>query len=359
MKPKTFSVLNDQTNSKVRLIERFIPAALILAFFGGCATSDSSLQNVNKEWNKTIRAAHVYPVNPLTQDLQPGDIFFTDKSIEDLSAWDDTGYLPLDHLILRLYPSNYISFYQSSFAFGDTNLPYLWLKDNSWSNAPVAAFPGYTFKISQGGAMNVSLPIEGVPVGLGLMAAKDASGTVTIGDAHTYGVDEISLFNQVIDFINITNNAANILHQFPPSGKEIPNRFFLQVVSRVYTTGKVTVSMVKESSAGGAVSVGSADAVNIPQGTNAALDYSNLVNAVNGIVSASSGPPKVGGSLKFTQVSGRSVSLDETFPRPVLIGYVGFSVPVTRRQLDNIIAGKREYFSKTALNPKKRDQQLK
>jgi hypothetical protein len=70
--------------------------------------------------------------------------------------------------------------------------PKKWLSDNSWSNAPVAAFPGYTFQINQGGAMNVSLPIEGVPVGLGLVGAKQASGTVTISDVHTYGIDEAS-----------------------------------------------------------------------------------------------------------------------------------------------------------------------
>src|SRR5215467_8242163 len=102
MKTEPFCALNDQTNPRVDPIERFIPAAaLILTLLGGRATSDSSLENINKDWNKSIRAAHVYPVNPLTQDLQPGDIFFTDRSIEDLSAWDETGYLPLDHLIVR------------------------------------------------------------------------------------------------------------------------------------------------------------------------------------------------------------------------------------------------------------------
>ena len=338
-----------------------------LAFFSGCSATDTALQNINKDWNKTIRAAHVYPVNPLTQDLQPGDIFFTDRTIEDLTAWDETGYLPLDHLIARLYPTNYEAFYQYSFGFKDDELlPKVFLTDNSWSNAPVAAFPGYTFKISQGGAMNVSLPIQGVPVGLGLMGAKNASGTVTITDAHTYGIDEMSLLEQVEHFVNDPTNAAKILKQFPP-GTSTTNVCFLQIVSRVFSTGKVAVSMVNESAVGGSVSVGTSAAASIPgfQGSNAAIDYSNLVTAVNNIVNSSTAAATPGGSLKFSQVTARSVSMDETFPNPVLIGYVGFSVPISEDELQSVVNGRiskltggRVRLHRTSLDPRKRDKQL-
>lgn len=341
----------------------------LLLFISGCCSSDTALQNINKDWNKTIRAAHVYPVNPLTQDLQPGDIFFTDRTIEDLTAWDQTGYLPLDHLIARLYPTNYEAFYQYSFGYKeDELLPKVFLSDNSWSNAPVAAFPGYTFKISQGGAMNVSLPIQGVPVGLGLMGAKNASGTVTITDAHTYGIDEMSLLEQVEDFVNDPTNAAKILKQFPPAATAT-NICFLQVVSRVFSTGKVAVSMVNESAAGGSVSVGTSAAASIPgfQGTNAAIDYSNLVSAVNSIVNSSTAAAAPGGSLKFSQVTARSVSMDETFAKPVLIGYVGFSVPISEDELQGVVNGRvskltggpaKVRLHRTSLDPRKRDKQV-
>lgn len=353
---------------KPKLALKLSATLLALLLLAGCASTDTALQNINKDWNKTIRAAHVYPVNPLTQDLQPGDIFFTDRTIEDLSAWDATGYLPLDHLIARLYPSNYPAFYQYSFGIGkDEFLPQLWVSDNSWSNAPVAAFPGYTFKISQGGAMNVSLPIQGVPVGLGLMGAKNASGTVTITDAHTYGIDEMSLLEEVENFVNVPTNAAKILKQFPP-GDAATNGCFLQVVSRVYSTGKVAVSMVNESAAGGSLSVGAGAGTSVPplQGADAALDYSNLLTAVNSIVNSAAGGLTPGGAIKFTQVSSRSVSLDETFPKPVLIGYVGFSVPVSQEQLERIAAQKgprlvppeqRIQLHRTSLDPRARDKQ--
>jgi len=36
-----------------------------------------------------------------------------------------------------------------------------------------------------------------------------------------------------------------------------------------------------------------------------------------------------GGALKFTSVSQRSVSMDEDFPKPSVIGYIGFSAPIS------------------------------
>jgi hypothetical protein len=351
-----------------------ISTALCGLFLVGCATPDKSMQNVNKDWNKAIRAAHIFPVSPLTQDLQPGDIFFTDKEIEDFSAWDKGGYLPLDHLVGRIYPNSYKAFYENSFAIGDGNskLPKTWLTDNSWTNAPAAAFPGYTFKIQQGGAMNVSLPIQGVPVGLGLMGARNASGTVTIGDARTYGVDEPSLLKQVEEFVNKPENASALLKSMDTNAVKgnSPKRYFLQVVSRVFLTGKVSVSMVNDSSVGGSVSVGSAPATSIPSltDTNVASNYSNLVTAVNAIIQTGSAAALPGGALKFSQVSARSVSMDETFAKPLVIGYTGFSVPISSAALNAILGRdskggpvptRQVELRRFDLDPKARDRQLK
>jgi len=75
------------------------------------------------------------------------------------------------------------------------------------------------------------------------------------------------------------------------------------------------------------------------QTTNAPANYSNMVNAVNGIVSshqsamAAAGGLAPGGTLKFTAVSSRSVSMEETFPRPLVIGYTGFNVVIAKTNL--------------------------
>lgn len=302
---------------------------LCLVLGGGCKTAErKALENINKDWNRVIRASHIYPIYPLSQDVQPGDIFLTKTHMEDASAWNAPGYLPFDHHITRLYPTNYSQFYVQSFDLGDGQpLPKQWLSANTWEDAPLAAFPSYSFAVKQGGGASVSLPIQGIPVGLSLMGAKDASGTVTIADSHTYGVDELSLQQQVMDYLN--DNMDDIFRYVAPS-KTDTNGYFLQVVSRVYTTGRVAVSMHNDTAFGANISGGAPKDVPIPNlGTNAAENYTALVNAVNNVVNPSDAKTIMpGGTLKFTHVSSRSVSMEETFPKPLVIGYVGFSVHI-------------------------------
>lgn len=298
-----------------------------------CSTSyetKKQLGSINKDWDLIIRASHIYPVYPLSQDVLPGDIYLVQDTIDDTQSWSQPGYLPLDHLVARLYPAGYLAFYTNAWPGITNSRPYEWLKDNSWSNAPVAGFPSYSFSVSQGGGTSVALPIQGIPVGLSLMEAKQASGFVTLADAHTYGIDEISLRKQVHDFVK-TNQTS--LRYIIPEGDT--NQYFLQIVSRVYTVGQVSVSMFNDSAGGGSLWGGSPKDVSIPvlnpSSTNAAAttasNYSNMVNAVNSTVPAASNVTSIlpGGSLKFSMVSSRSVSMTESFPKPVVIGYIGFN----------------------------------
>ena len=43
---------------------------------------ERELEDVAKEWCLTIRASQVLPVYPLTEDLQPGDVFVVPSGIE-------------------------------------------------------------------------------------------------------------------------------------------------------------------------------------------------------------------------------------------------------------------------------------
>jgi hypothetical protein len=330
-----------QKDNRTMTSLRSLPLLVATILLGGCVTENSQLQSVNKDWNRIIRASHIYPVYPLSEDLQPGDLFFVQTQIEDLSAWDTSGYIKLDHQIARLYPTNYAEFYKYSFVTGTNNLPHYWIEDNSWTNAPLAAFPSYSFAVKQGGGANVSLPIQGIPVGLALMAAKAASGQVTIADAHTYGVDEMTLQAQVKTFVNTHKSELEALICAQPDPK---TNYYLQVVSRVYMTQRVAVSMYNDSAVGVTASGGIPKDVPIPdlQATNAATNYANMVNAVNAIVSNQqsavgiAGGVAPGGTIKFTAVSSRSVSLEETFPRPLVIGYTGFDVEIS---LDSLKKG--------------------
>ena len=322
-------------------------AISLSTFLAGCGSLDTSeLTAVNKVWNKMIRASHIYPIYPLTQDIQPGDIFLTDSDIEETQAWEKAGYLRLDHHLARLYPEKYSDFYKHSFVFDAEDLPKLWLHNNSWSTAPAAAFPTYSFSAKQGAGANVALPISGIPIGLGLMGARSASGFVSIGDARTYGIDELSLMSQVRNFVKAQEQeiaaalGVDLVKARKETKEKMNRRFYIQTVSRVYTTGKVTVSMVNDSSYGGSISGGMPKDVPIPdvQATNAAANYANLLSAVNTNLAslaaaaagaaAGAGAIVPGGTLKFTAVSSRSVSMNETFTNPVVIGYTGFSWPL-------------------------------
>lgn len=305
---------------------------LLLTVLCGCATYEENKQltNINKDWNRIIRASHIYPVYPLSQDILPGDIFLVSSDIDDTSAWSQPGYLPLDHLIARLSPDRYASFYSNSWNAYQSSLPPEFLKDNSWSNAPVAGFPSYSFTVKQGGGSSIALPIQGIPVGLSLMGAKQASGYVSLADAHTYGIDEISLRRQVWDYINA--NRSELLFLFTPDQTN-----FLQVVTRVYLAGQVTVSMVNDSARGGSVWGGSPKEVTTPAlTTNGAVgNFANLLSAANISVPAGLNASGIlpGGTLKFNTASSRSVSMSESFPRPIVIGYNGFSFAVARKDV--------------------------
>jgi hypothetical protein len=321
-----------------------IPAMAIAAvILSGCMTESKQLESVNKDWNRLIRASHIYPIYPLSEDLEPGDLFFVSAEIEDLAPWSTPGYIKLDHQVGRLTPKNYSRFYDNSFGTGNNPLPRFWIKDNSWSNAPLAGFPSYSFAVKQGGGANVSLPIQGIPVGLALMGAKSASGHVTIADAHTYGVDEFTLQDQVEQFV--VENRTNLLELI--EAQNTPDKpYYLQVVSRVYLTQKVVVSMIHDSAFGATASGGVPKDVPVPslENANASANFTNMVNAVNGIVSAHSsavtaaGALAPGGTIKFTAVSSRSVSMEETFPRPLVIGYTGFNVVLKKAQLQKLVA---------------------
>jgi len=364
------------------MMKKFSKFSVLLAvaissvlFLAGCfkTTQRNSLENVNKDWNQLIRASHIYPIYPLNQDVQPGDVFLTETDINDADFGKNRkGFLPLDQHIARVYPTGYVAFYTNTSVINSTNrLPLVYLSDNSWTNALAAAFPTYSFTVEQGGGASVSLPIQGIPVGLSLMGARKASGFVTIADSHTYGIDELSMRDQVQGFAEA--NALKIIAALPArngaNGKNAPGKtgrdaapekeaappggtnrvdsdnekvkdgedtYYLQVVTRVFTTGRVAVSLNNDDAIGGSLTAGAPKEVPLSslETTNAATNYAALVSSVNTVLASNQLTGMLpGGALKFARVSSRSVSLQETFPKPVVIGYLGFCLAVTKQSL--------------------------
>jgi len=323
-----------------------LPLVATWLLIAGCSTAkqkQTQLEHVAKDWCLTIRASQVIPVYPLTEDIQPGDVFLVQVPIgRQQEIYLDKGFLPMDNHLVRLNPVGYSGFYSNSFLhenIGTSVLPHDWIRpggssSNAWATAPHAAFPSYSFSIRSGQGMNLAVPIQGVPVGLSLMNSDSADGTVTIKDGRTLGVDMVSLFDQLKEW---AGNHRDLLTNYAAIEGGPTN--YLRVVTRVYATGKIDVSLRDANTKSGGLDVGSAKPVNLlfPKPPDSSTNiseatthnYTNGISALNSGLLASlakdaAGNLLPGGSVRITAASSRAISLQEDFDPPLVLGYLGF-----------------------------------
>jgi hypothetical protein len=183
-------------------IQRASAIAVFALVCGGCASTEKQVQKAARDWCMTIRGSQVIPVYPLTEDIQPGDVFLVQMPIDQQQKlYKKNGFLPLDNALGRLNPEGYKEFYGHSFfsTNGSVVLPRDWIRplgvgvytnNNgtntlSWQAAPRVAFPSYSFSVQNGAGLSLAVPVQGVPVGLSLLASDAASGTIQIQDART------------------------------------------------------------------------------------------------------------------------------------------------------------------------------
>jgi hypothetical protein len=327
---------------------------LSAALLTGCATqkmSGDQLARVAKDWSLSIRASQVIPVYPLTEDLQPGDVFLVQTPIEEqVKVYLDKGFLPLENLVTRLSPLGYARFYRGwpHIADGDTAPPRAWqfpgvdALSSDFSGAPMAAFPTYNFSVSRSGGLNVAIPVQSVPVGLNLLDSASANGTITLKDAFTYALPARTMFDAIHQWCR---DNADYLSQYEPTdgsadGRRTGSRFYLRVINRVYLVKTVDVSLFSNHGFGAGASAGVPQPVqllNIANATEAAKQFAAvneiLSNATSpaakpavpddAVAAGAPSPLAVGGTVKLAMATSRSVSLVETFRRPLAIGYLG------------------------------------
>src|SRR5439155_17343739 len=122
------------TKDPFQHITRIALYGFVLLVSGCCLTRQCQLEHVAKDWCMTIRASQVIPVYPLTEDIQPGDVFLVQVPIDrQQQVYEDKGFLPLDNHITRLKPSGYKQFYTNSFLPGTNSvtLPLDWIRPSS------------------------------------------------------------------------------------------------------------------------------------------------------------------------------------------------------------------------------------
>lgn len=331
-------------------LSRWTVGVVLLTVLGGCQTSkQTQLEAVAKDWSSVIRASQVIPVYPLTEDLQPGDVFLVQVPIDHQQAvYRQRGFLPLDNHIARLNPDGYEAFYGHSFLVGGAGkpLPVSYLnpggdKTQAWIASPQAGFPTYSFSVKRGAGFNGALPVHGVPVGLSLLGTDTADGSITIDKARTYGVDIASLYAQVLLWAN-QPQVQSMLANYAPHDQE---QNYVRVVSRVYLVGRLLVTLTDTSSRSGGVDVGAAKPAAVLTASSAtapsaatAENYKAGIETLNQMLAdvltkteTANGQNLLmpGASLRVVAASARSITTAEDFiDRPLVIGYLGFDFPI-------------------------------
>ncbi len=389
-----------RANAAPRCANRFARATLLAlstVLASGCSDylKKRELAAVAKDWSLVIRASQVIPVYPLTEDLQPGDLFLVLRSIpEQVDEYTKSGFLPLDQHITRLGPFDYATHYQESYGTKDrpviprdyqfpsnaAGTPATPERDASsstppdgaaatatadatpaggeesgddagdnssepatttdWKLAPRAAFPSYNFSVKSGGALGLAMPIQGVPVALSLMQADQATGSVTISDAYTYGLPFQGIATEVYDWArqplhrsmlaNLRREVVNAESCWSRAWRWLTRRpeptIYVRAVNRVYLTQGIVVQVNASSSGGADIAGGAPKDVQIPglEDQKTAENYANALEQVSKKIDST----LPGGELKLAWATSRSVSLSENFERPLVVGYLAFDFPV-------------------------------
>jgi hypothetical protein len=173
------------------------------------------------------------------------------------------------------------------------------------------------------------------------MGTRSAHGSITISDAYTFGVDDAALLKQVRDWakaneVELATMAPRFVLDKSQSTSGNPvyvKRYnYLRVVSRVYLTGSVNVALNNDEASGGFLSARPPAPLELLNLGSSASNYQNTLDTLNTTIGkATTQPttqPTVGGSIKIATASSRSITLNETFPRPLVVGYLGFDLPI-------------------------------
>ncbi len=321
----------------------------------GCSSQQrqQQLERVARDWCLTIRASQIVPVYPLTEDLRPGDAFLVTRTAQQQHTdYRKRGFLPFDHHLGRIAGFDYATYYRGSYGIdGRTNTPDHWqfpdpppaelgdidddgdgkpdrhVYPTNWPQAPRAAFPTYTFNVTSGGGIQAALPIQGVPVGLSLIGADKATGSVAIQDTYTFGLPEEQMIQSVLGWSSrpLTRVIlADAYHQ------NRDRTVYVRVVSRVYLTGRVSVSLTNTGSGSAGVDVNQRQSFSIPDLTerNAFEAHQANIAALNAELAQSEIPGQPGASFRIAWANDRSIAMDEAFDRPLVIGYLGFDFPI-------------------------------
>ena len=305
-----------------------------IALLSACATTlrNDELEKVAKDWSLVIRASQVIPVYPLSEDLRPGDVLLVSTPLEEqVQVYRDKGFLPLDQHLVRLDQSVVNTaireFYEPGLGTvapspaSATPEPAAGFVNGFPVRPRHAAFPSYQFSVRTGSGASLAIPLQGVPLALGLMQSQSASGTVTISDAFTYGLDNMRMAEIAKDW---ASRNASFLQNYQP-GPGLDN-YYLRIVSRVYLAGGASVTVKNDEALraqAGVGAAGSPDTYSEGGGLPSEVRERGATRPED-----LSGQQFAEGHVTIETASSRAVTMTERFKTPLVVGYVGFDMPI-------------------------------
>jgi hypothetical protein len=276
----------------------------------------------------------------LTEDLQPGDVFLVQIPIQKQEQlYKERGFVPLDQLVVRLQNLDYGRFYFPAYFKQyypgkalERPQPDPNSKERRFRDAPLpmAAFPTYSFKIDMSTGLQIAIPVKGIPVGLGLMNAESATGSVTISDGMTYAIGTDEALRSLYDWAD----DPEVRQMLRDVQLTTEGEVYLRVVTRIYLMGAVETNLLRRQIGSAGMDVGQApsvDLINLKAETGA--DANAVVKAYGNFLEELSKPlagAVPGGSLRIAWASRNMVVLKEKFPRLLAIGYLGFDVGIIK-----------------------------
>ncbi|MEM1222496.1 MAG: hypothetical protein AAGH40_07000 [Verrucomicrobiota bacterium] len=251
----------------------------------------------------------------------------------------------------------------------------------AWHQAPQASFPSYNVRVKSGGSAQLALPLQSVAVAFALTQSKELAVSVKLKDAKVYGIPLDMIIPSIRKWASLPSNKYYLNGIASKENEEDSAQdLYLRVVSRVYMIGGVDVSANNTSGFGAGLDASVAEVMgnslaqlkqgilptvegegqddtalpeipaadevenNSPQTEPVSTDsapnqngiatptadstYQRTLEELNAQLESASGAVTPGGGVKIAMVTQGSVLLNETFRRPLVIGYLGFDFKI-------------------------------
>lgn len=385
--------------SRVRNTGAAIVSTLVAVLTGACTQPENPSRDfVASEWAGNVRTLHIDPVYPPREDFQAGDLFLAKVRIAgDAPGVGDrvslhVGYIDLTAEIKAHYARR-IRFpktaekpdqgkvWQQSASAADVFSP------SAHDSLPIVRFPGFTLaRINrvQGGA---SLPFKFFSAVFGGAKVDEETVTLSVPAAESYGLPAAAAYRKYVDICYKSADATKppqcdprvlwFLRNSLPGGYDPKiDTMTLVLVTEVFYAREIDYSFgagsgfgfnadlvlrlqslveahklassirtdgapPKQSSGEGAATGGT----KTTPGT-APPEYTRLLEQIDSALKGGGDFP--GASLSVLSLSTRGITLRQTFPRPVAIGYRSIRFGVPKPQADRDGAGRATLFSETA-----------